>query len=84
MRSSTPATTRPVIARQSTSSGDAMSTDAGACETAASGDVSVMPQPWTMRTPYRSINPSISARGTAEPPQMIMRSVERSISCASP
>ncbi len=40
--------------------------------------VSVMPQPWMMRTPYRFWNASISDRGTAAPPDVTIRSDDRS------
>ena len=81
MRSSTPASGRPVMrppvhllrrcrARRPAAGGD----------TAATGLVSVMPQACSMRMPKRSWNASISARGTAAPPHMIRCSDERSTS----
>ena len=47
---------------------------------AASGLVSVIPQPWTMVMPKRDWKPSMRARGTAEPPPVTSRSEERSTS----
>ena len=44
------------------------------CATAPTGLVSVMPQAWTIRTPWRSSKPRISDSGTAAPPQIIVRS----------
>ena len=61
-----------------------IATEAGGCATAASGDVSVMPQAWMMRTPYFFSKFSMSERGTAEPPQTIIRMLDRSMSCSSP
>ena len=42
-------------------------------QTVPSGLVSVIPQPWIIRTPCLVWNASINARGTADPPQMIIR-----------
>ena len=44
------------------------------------GLISVMPQPWTIRRPYRSPNRSSITRGAAEPPELPIRSEDRSIS----
>ena len=83
MRSSTPASGRPVSARQSISSRVPSSTPRGGSDTAATGLVSVMPQACSMRMPNRSWNASISARGTAAPPHMIRCSDEKSTSWSS-
>ena len=53
---------------------------AGGIDTAASGLVSVMPQPWITSMPKRSRNASIMTRGTAEPPATMPRRLERSAS----
>src|SRR5579871_1155765 len=44
----------------------------------ATGDVSVMPQPWMIFKPCRDSNAAISAPGTAEPPTSIAFIAERS------
>ena len=54
MRISTPWMTRPERIRQSTSSGVPSSTPAGGSARPPTGLISVMPQPWTIRSPYRS------------------------------
>ena len=38
------------------------------CAVDATGDVSVIPQPWTTVIPCRCLKPAIIARGAAEPP----------------
>ena len=81
IRSCTPATTRPDLARQSSSSSAAH--PFGGSATAASGLVSVMPHAWMMRTPCCRSKRSIRLRGTAEPPQTMSRSEERSIGFVS-
>ena len=48
--------------------------------TAASGLVSVIPQPWTMVIPKRFLKASMRARGTAEPPAVTDRTEDRSTS----
>ena len=48
------------------------------------GEVSVIPQPWMMRRPYLSWNASISERGIAAPPDVPMRTEDRSSSRSSP
>ena len=83
MRSSTPGMMRPVSDRQSISSGVPGSTPRGGIDTAATGLVSVMPQPCTMRMPKCSWNASISARGTAAPPHMTRCRDEKSTSWLS-
>ena len=40
----------------------------GSAASEATGEVSVIPQPWTISRPWRSSNAAIIARGTAEPP----------------
>ncbi len=76
MRTSTPGTMRPVLARHSISSSGAAWR--GGVASAHSGLVSVMPQPWTSSTPSSSRNRSMSWRGTAAPPAVIMRRDDRS------
>ena len=44
----------------------------------ATGDVSVIPQPWQIFSPCRSSKAAIIARGTAEPPTSIAFIAERS------
>ena len=44
----------------------------------ATGDVSVMPQPWQMSRPCRCLKAAIIARGAAEPPTSIPFMCERS------
>src|SRR2546422_5202633 len=41
------------------------------------GDISVIPQAWTMRRPYLFSNPSIIDCGAADPPTIIVCSVFR-------
>ena len=53
----------------------------GAPEIVPIGHISVMPQPWVMWMPWRSPNASISARGGAEPPTVIVRMRDRSQPC---
>jgi hypothetical protein len=84
MRSSIPGTTRPVLARQSSSSVLPAGTPAGGCPTAPTGDVSVMPQPWISRNWWRWSKRSINARGNAAPPHTTARKEDRSISWSSP
>ena len=84
IRISTPCRTRPARIRQSTSSGVPGSTPAGGSASPPTGLISVMPQPWMMRRPYRSWNRSSRIRGAAEPPELPIRSEDRSISWSSP
>jgi hypothetical protein len=59
------------------------STPAGGRATAHTGEVSVIPQPWTMSIPWRSSRPCISPCGTAAPPHTTTRSEEVSTSLSS-
>ena len=51
---------------------------AGGRPKAASGLVSVIPQPWMMVAPKRFSNASMSDSGTAAPPAVIERTLEKS------
>ena len=71
--------TRPERIRQSTSSGvppPPRRRQRQAADRAHLGH----PQPWTIRSPYRSSNRSSITRGAAEPPELPIRSEDRSIS----
>ena len=48
------------------------------CAVDATGEVSVIPQPWTTLMPCRCLKPAIIARGAAEPPTSIPFMCERS------
>ncbi len=76
--------TRPDFCRQPISSGLPSSTSAGGWAMPPTGDVSVMPQPWMMRTPYFFSKAFISASGMAAPPDVPIRSDDRSIGWVSP
>ncbi len=79
IRISRPARTRPWLIRARQASASSAST--GGCATDATGDVSVIPHAWTIRTPISS-NPRISASGTADPPHGTSRSELRSDPCS--
>ena len=84
MRISTPWMTRPERIRQSRSSSVPSSTPAGGSAMPPTGLISVMPQPWMIRSPYRSCNRSSMTRGAAAPPELPIRSEDRSISWSCP
>ncbi len=52
-------------------------------QTEPSGESSVMPQAWVIGSPIFARHASDSALGTAEPPQITMRSADRSCSSSS-
>ena len=66
---------RDVVERVSSS---ASSRSGWRSDSLATGEVSVMPQPWITVSPWRCLKPAIIARGAAEPPTSIPFSAERS------
>jgi hypothetical protein len=50
---------------------------------AASGEVSVIPQAWTMCMPWSCSKRCMSDSGTADPPHATRRSDVRSVGCSS-
>jgi hypothetical protein len=59
-------------------SSSALVSSPGSAATDATGDVSVIPQPWQTTRPWRSLKPAISESGAAEPPTSIPFIRERS------
>ncbi len=84
MRICTPASSRPDFIRQSISSAVPGSTSIGGCAMPPTGEVSVMPQPWMIRTPYCFWNASAIERGIAAPPDVPIRTEDRSSSRCPP
>ena len=84
MRICTPASSRPDFSRQSSSSAVPGSTPVGGWAMPPTGEVSVMPQPWMIRTPYCFSNVSISDLGIAAPPEVPIRMDDRSSSRCAP
>ena len=78
MRKSIRGRIRPWVARSAYSSSAESSTSPGIRDVAASGLVSVMPQPCTSGIPNRSAKPRISDSGTAAPPAFSSRRLLRS------
>src|SRR2546427_588326 len=77
-RTSTNGTAVPCMARSLNLSGSGSLAPRGpGLQRVPMGDISVIPQAWTMRRPYLFSNPSIIDCGAADPPTIIVCSVFR-------